>query len=870
MASGLLLDKINQRILIDKEEGDIAYFQALMLQFEYILKIITSCVLSCIRNDADRQRYSLEYNLVRANSLGKWVEILTTAIRGPSSQLIIDEALSIAHELIDRVSKDDWRFGVVARLSEICKDLRIEASIGQKITLAQYFEFGTSLRNRTKGHGAITGMQCNSICTKLSEANNLVLNNLTLFKFHFAYLYRNLSGKYRVTPLLGDCVQFSYLKRTKDESYTNGVYLFVDHPHKVEFIYSDPEVNDIFLPNGNYKNASFEMISYVTNEIKNVDQVSWITPTGHLPASQTEGRKVLDVNGYAFANLPPITTGIIKRSSLEEQLKNELLKIDQHPIITLTGPGGVGKTTIALNVIDQICNSPTMPFETILWLSARDIDLLETGPKVVQPRVIAKKDISVVAYNLLEPSDWKEEDCIAYFEKCLTTGAAGNTLFIFDNFETIVDPVDVYMWIDTFLRLPNKVLITTRIREFSGDIPIEVGGMDDDEALRLIEQESRKLGIEQLIAGEYKNSLINESDGHPYVIKILLGQIAQEQRQVKPERIIANSEHILTALFERTYESLRPASKRVFLLLCSWRVYVPVIAIEAVSLRPGNERFDVSSAIEQLIRFSLVDEIESKNDKSRFIGVPLAASLFGRNKLTASPYKIAVEEDRKILMEFGAGKKEDVSRGVIPRIQNLVKSVAFKASENPEALQEFLPILEYISTSEPKAFKYLAELILEADYSEVTIKRAIHYYRLYLENAEYGSKMEVWEKIADLSHAINDAVSVIHALTEAALLPSNGLDEIATFANKINNRIRDLKDLRIEQTRSFEVKKYIEKVAYKMAAYDKFLDATNCSRLSWLFLNIGDSQKAQEYALYGLEKDPENEHCLKLAAKLNI
>ena len=37
----------------------------------------------------------------------------------------------------------------------------------------------------------------------------------------------------------------------------------------------------------------------------------------------------------------------------------------------------------------------------------------------------------------------------------------------------------MYNWIDSFIRLPNKALITIRYRDFKGDYPLEVIGMSD-------------------------------------------------------------------------------------------------------------------------------------------------------------------------------------------------------------------------------------------------------------------------------------------------------------------------------------------------------------------------------------------------------
>ena len=420
-------------------------------------------------------------------------------------------------------------------------------------------------------------------------------------------------------------------------------------------------------------------------------------------------------------------------SGLETQLQEELLHTDRHPIVTLTGSGGIGKTTLAIAAIQAITKLDSPPYDVVVWLSARDVDLLDSGPKPVAPRVVKKEDIAQAVVELLEPSerldlDFKPE---VYVQTSLVKGAAGPTLFVFDNFETVESPADVFNWIDTHVRTPNKVLITTRFRNFVGDYSIEIGGMTDEEALDLISQHAAKLGIGSLLGPDYKDELIRESDGHPYVIKILLGQVAREQRPVKPERILAAADYLLTALFERTYDRLSPAGQRVFLLLCSWRVFVPAVAVEAVSLRSGNERFDVAAALTELKRLSLVEEVESRADDEIFIGVPLVAATYGRRKLEISSLKVAVEEDKKLLMEFGAGKREDAHRGALPRIDRLVRTVAAKASKDASSLDGFVPILEYLASRVPKAYELLANLVLEVSDTKSSAERA----KAYLKSA---------------------------------------------------------------------------------------------------------------------------------------
>lgn len=871
MSSGPLLDGLKARVARDQGEGDIAYFHALLLELEYITKLVTAGVIACLAEEPERHRYSFEHTLVRADSLGEWVDTLNTALTGPAAHHFLPAASSIPRNLTERVAEGDWRYTAVLRLRDVAQRFGLDVQVGMKAALRQFFQLSAAIRNRTRGHGATTSADCHHVCPLLDEAIELVIEGIQLFRIPWVYLHRNLSGKYRVCQLLGDCSHFEYLKRTRDVALPNGVFLHLNGHIHVPLVFSDPDLRDVLLPNGNFRSQTFEVLSYVTNEVARKDGATWSGPPGRLPPSETEGHTALEVVGNIFANLPPMPVGHIPRSSLEARVREELCRTDRHPIISLTGPGGIGKTTLALATIAEITKMERPTYEAILWMSARDVDLLESGPKSVRPRVVRKEEIARAAVELLEPQDrhatgFQPE---AYFQFILANGAAGPTLFVLDNFETLESPADVFNWVDTHIRLPNKVLITTRFRDFAGDYPIEIRGMTDEEAFRLIDQEAARLGIRDLLSSDYKDDLITESEGHPYVIKILLGRVATEQRAVKPERIVASADQLLTALFERTYEALSPAGQRVFLLLCSWRVFLPAVAVEAVSLRPGNERFDVVSALAELQRFSLIEEVVPQTESERFVGVPLAAATYGRRKLEVSPFKVAVEEDRKLLIEFGAGKREDVQHGVLPRIDRFVRTVATRATEDPAALDRFVPILEYVASRVPKAYLYLSELVLQAMGQQDAADRAKAYIRRFLETAAVHEKLRAWEYLAELCHSTNDAVGEVHALSEAALLPTITSVQIGPLANRINNRIRELKGRLVEDAWSPEVRLLIERVANVMERHMAELSATDFSRLAWLYLNIGREDRARDIARKGLERDLSNEHCMNLVRKLD-
>ena len=176
--------------------------------------------------------------------------------------------------------------------------------------------------------------------------------------------------------------------------------------------------------------------------------------------------------GKCFSNAPTPAHDYVPRNLLEEELF-ELLMDDRHPIVTLQGAGGVGKTSSTLQVIKKLHDKDR--YETIVWFSARDIDLLPFGPRTVRPGVLSPNDIAdqYSALVLSEPETTKKGfDRKEFFQSQLGKSDGGTCLFVFDNFETVQNPVEMFTWIESFIRLPNKVLITTRLRDFQGRLSV--------------------------------------------------------------------------------------------------------------------------------------------------------------------------------------------------------------------------------------------------------------------------------------------------------------------------------------------------------------------------------------------------------------
>ena len=167
------------------------------------------------------------------------------------------------------------------------------------------------------------------------------------------------------------------------------------------------------------------------------------------------------------------------------------------------------KTSLSLTVIHSLYYS--FRYKAIVWLSARDVDLQIAGPKPVKPLVVSPDEMGKLYSSfVLSPTQFKAKgfNARSYLEKQLELSDIGPCLFVFDNFETTQNPVEVFNWLDTFIRLPNKALITTRLRDFKGDYPMEVRGMEATEARALIKRTGDSLGITNNLSSAYVDELI--------------------------------------------------------------------------------------------------------------------------------------------------------------------------------------------------------------------------------------------------------------------------------------------------------------------------------------------------------------------------
>lgn len=854
------VDSFRGRLEASEGESDVALVYELLIFGELLIKLTTIAAVAAVEDEVDRLRYSLEYNLLRADGIGLWEKALSDVLTGPANAVLRESARPYITEVTRNFSSRDadtsWQRRALQDLSDACDLIDpVLGSLPHRASLRWWFSAFIRLRNRTRGHGALTGGKASAAAPLLLNSLGAVAANLGLINMPWMHLHQNLNSKFRVTRLAGDCSGFDYLKsETGHRHETGAVYVAFDEtlcPSPLAA--AEAGSRDLLLANGSFKSdGTCEFLDYVTDTRTRLDRTRWQVPPERLPLSETSAVKGLSSVGKSFTNIPARRAGYVSRPELEDQL-TQLLTDDRHPVITLVGRGGVGKTSLAIEVLHEVAQMGN--FFLIVWLSARDVDLLPQGPKEVRPDILTRDDVALAFADLIDHETARRSSAEAI--RAWTTAMAEGyederVLFVLDNFETVADPSDLYQYIDHYIRLPNKVLITTRMREFKADYPLEVRGMTRAQFDELIDGLSSSLGIRDLLTPSYIESLYDETEGHPYLTKVLLGEVARTKSATRVERLLGAQDDALRALFERTYRALSPAAQRVFLTLCNWHSMVPVIALEAAILRPSNEKLDVISALDELGRSSLIEQSIAP-DGSMFVYVPLSAQIFGQAKLRVSPMKPAVELDSAILQRLGPVGVADVAKGLMPRGLRLLRSIQENRLAN-RAFDDELRVLTYMASAYAPLWLELANLYLEDPGADGPA--AIECVNSYIVQRPEDSAG--WRKLVAISKRFGMQDTELHARIQLAEITDSTLDDISDAAAAYARLRGSVDDRDVRRAMEERLIRLFERHLDRM-------DATDLSRLAWIYVYSGRFDEAALTVTRGLMSEPGNVYLLKLS-----
>lgn len=709
---------MEDRVKDESVDGDVAHFKALLRFGEMITKIVLINSLALLDPDKDRRfRYEAEYNLVRATGIGSWAYEFQRVMTGPAKTAFRSDASSITAQVTQRfnIAGEEWQAQALRLLQDAERALGTpnEAVRTEKAAIVSFFTRFANIRNKYD-HGAQTLEQVIGAAVPLAEALVLISRNLQLANLPWYLASETYAGLPR-QHALGEGNRALPAQLPRD-----GVFaLHGELALPLNLVEASPGGTEVFFANGQYhdRDQTCECLAYTTGSYQRASAVAYAIEPQSLASSESEGLSELDLQGATWGNLPPKKTDYVERVDIENELLEQLLDAETDPIITLGGPGGIGKTSTALQVLHEVAERGD--FDLILWFSARDVDLMDAeGAVPVKPKVLSFGDAASSYAQLVAEMGFDVSSPDESFKAALRGAVGDRTLFVFDNFETILEPAALFAALKSNLRLPNKLLITTRFTDFKGQYPIDISGMEYREFQELVTTTASRLNIVSILAEspEYPRSLHRETFGHPYVVKIVLGDIARERRiPNKVERVLAKRDDILDALFQRSFERLSKAAQRTFLLLCSWRSIVPLVALEAVQRRSGNvENIDVESAIDELVVSSMVEVLrpEGKEDP-RWVNVPAAAFNFGASRVSHHSLSTEIVSDSHYLRLLGPLKTAAIDAETLD-LSYFFSRVADQLRGGELARDQLIDISTHLGGAVPGAWRPAARMMLVA------------------------------------------------------------------------------------------------------------------------------------------------------------
>lgn len=830
---------------------------------ESTIKLTGIALYGGLRGKANEQAYRMAHELLRADGVGVW----EMWIRQASSQPLAGFLPTAYSELLTWLTKartrpeDDWFREATAHLGLVYHALGVDSPVpDRKPSVRDLFSAIVQLRNKTRAHGAVGTDFFDAAGPAYSAVVKALIGTNPTNSWRWLHLSTRANKTNRAVLLQGLAPQ--HLRQAEADHFSvdsTGVYVWAcASPRPLScapLLRSNHECASFLLANGGVSDGKFEFLDYGSGATSKVAVDGYSRPPAPLPASETEGLLAFDIQSNVFGNLPRLGPHYVKRQALETELDRRL-KDRNHSIITLHGRGGIGKTSLALRVAHALASEAEPTFDYIVWFSARDIDLKAHGPSDVRQRVVTLDGVARVHGALFDGPGTVESFAAAL--QAPPRAATKGVLFVFDNFETMETPREFHEFLDTHTHLPNKVLITSRERSFKADFPIEVHGMARNEALELIRATAAELGAEGIIDEAIADSIFAWSEGHPYVIRVIVGEAAKEGRYVAPKTLLPKRLDILSAVFERSFNRLSDEGRYLFLTVASWRSLVSELALVVVL---GQRGFDIDAAIDECMRLSLIERRFFLDEQPAYVA-PQVARVFAHKKLESDPDRLLIQEDLALLLKFGVLPMAEPVQ--VPQEEVLSAFIDWCLSgsrdgysPSPDRVEGTLALLAELH---PPAWLALARYRMKngttSDDVAYALRRAVEEQPLSKE--AHLLRAVVAQQQGDESTFLASRLAAVEAAPKDIGLLREVASDVAKYINEHSHEIPMAR-------RSI----YLANLRERMRVVAGQLDATGLSRLAWLFLLEGNKVEAKRYAERGLAREPANQHCIRLVGRLS-
>ncbi|MBX3561364.1 MAG: cold shock domain-containing protein [Sphingomonas sp.] len=340
----------------------------------------------------------------------------------------------------------------------------------------------------------------------------------------------------------------------------------------------------------NYNEFSKDPVSFTSKSIEFLDDPEDTQVLHNLPTPEHDD------------------TGFLPRPELERELRKRIL--GRHPVITILGEGGNGKTALALQTLYGLVNTNDHPFEAIIWVTAKSSMLTAEGVRKIGDDVVQALAI-VDQASFLEPGEGDS------FDRLYRLLENNKILLVIDNLETIQG--DEIKKIATDVPGESKLLITSRV-PLGGDLSVTVGELSDKDSIIYIRRLLDAYSVKSLKSRDDPGLLryLKRLHNKPLLIKwFVLGV----KSGANPDKIVANPEVALRFCLENVVGRLGAQAKASLTALATISVPLSAQILEYVTELNAAE---VEAALNELCQFGLVDLVASQASEQLYRLRPFA------------------------------------------------------------------------------------------------------------------------------------------------------------------------------------------------------------------------------------------------------
>ncbi|TDW63106.1 NB-ARC domain-containing protein [Novosphingobium sp. PhB55] len=325
-----------------------------------------------------------------------------------------------------------------------------------------------------------------------------------------------------------------------------------------------------------------------------------------------------DISGEILHNLPVPDyddTGFLPRSKLEQDLIRKIK--GRHPVVTVLGDGGNGKTALTLQTLYGLLQSNDHDFDAFVWVSAKTNRLTVSEVKRIEGAITSSLGIFE---EVSEQFQAGEGDPISRVRNLLEQN---KVLLIIDNLETVLD--DALIEFAAEVPGQSKILFTSRV-PLGSDLSVNVPEFSEAEALAY---------LRRLIEAYDVSTLRKEGDD---VLKRHLSRLAHKPLLIKwfalgvatglePAKITANPSIALAFCMENVFERLTSTSKNVLAVMAVIPQPLSVMILQHIG---QIEPAEVEAAIAEINKFGIIERVKGSEFERLYRVKPFARSYVTR------------------------------------------------------------------------------------------------------------------------------------------------------------------------------------------------------------------------------------------------